>query len=74
MMQPIAIRFRRSGVVSFAPVAFQKRMTSGVPTMISNGLIDWNQVAGISKPLPRSGTDRSVKSRTHKAMTFPLCS
>jgi len=74
MTQPIAIRRNRSGVVSFAFVTFQKRIRSGVPTMISSGLIDWNQVAGIAAPVPNSGIERSVKSLIHKAMTFPLCS
>lgn len=74
MTQPIAIRFNRSGVVSLALVAFQKRISSGVPRMISSGLIDWNQVAGMAAPVPSSGTERSVKSLTHKAITLPLCS
>ena len=42
--------------------------------MISSGLIDWNQVAGMVTAQSEQSSERSVKSDTHSAITLPLCS
>ena len=43
---------------------------NGVRKITRNGLSDWNQVIGITKP-PRW---RSIPLSAHKAMVLPVCS
>ncbi len=43
-----------------SPLRAQMRIRNGVSRMISSGLIDWNQVAGIVHFVPKRLSVRSV--------------